>query len=325
MTRGARWSHRPKHAKRFVGRFPLSVPTLCQSPVERPPAVPFSVRLSAGLFGHPSLRRAFGGFGGTAVLPLHRAVGRRTANVFFLEGVAAKGSLPRIWLTEPAGENATDGRLYSAVYPAGPDEDGYEAEELGERCFAEGLSTAAVTDGALRIQCFQAAEICFLHAAARGSVRAKLRLATIYGDDLCAGATWYEIHLGGKHPDLRARRLLEEAADAGSAEACWMLAQATGASRFWALRAVKLADETAWQQGNAWLAMAQALETQAQDLAGISLAKDAYQRAYRALGACVAQNNWHAKPARFQARNGLFRMAQELAFTTPALAANCMA
>ncbi len=269
------------------------------------------VRLSAGLLGNPSFRRAFGGFKGTrarlqGAQPTGPQPGRN--GVYRLDKPGKPGKLPRIWLTEPGPE----GREYCAVYPSGPDKGGLKAEELGERCFAEGLSAAAVADGALRIQCFQAAEICFLHAATRGNTRAKVRLAVIYRDDLCCGGSWFL----GQHPRrtlaARASALLREAAGEGSAEACWLLADAEGVSRYWALRAVKLAGADEWQQGSAWLRFARAAEAQAQDLAGIALAQESYGRAARALGACVEEGNWHAKRFAVEAEASRRRMEQEL-------------
>ncbi len=83
-------------------------------------------------------------------------------------------------------------------------------------------------------------------------------------------------------------------------------------SRYWALRAVKLAGADEWQQGSAWLRFARAAEAQAQDLAGIALAQESYGRAARALGACVTEGNWHAKRFAAEAEASRRRMEQEL-------------
>ncbi len=275
-------------------------------------SVPMKVRASAALLGHPSFQRAFGGFEGIRVGKHGRIrLGSAADDVFFLDRVPRKGdALPRIWLTEAASEG--EGRVFSAVYPSGPDACGLKAEELGERCFAEGLSSSAVGNLALRIACFQAAEICFLHAADRGSIHALVRLATIYREDLCCGGTWFARQNPGRVANQEGLRLLKRAAEQGIAEACWLLSEAEGQSRFWALRAVKLADDSSWEQGNAWLAMARALEAQAQDLGGIHAAFEAYNRAANALAFCNNSGNWHAKRFLAEARGGRLRTAQEL-------------
>lgn len=277
-------------------------------------SVPVTVRLSAAFLGNPSFRRAFGGFKGTPSGlrgPQEKGTAPAREATYRLDKPGKPGNLPRIWLTEPGPE----GREYCAVYPSGPDRGGLRAEELGERCFAEGLSAAAVADGALRIQCFQAAEICFLHAAARGNTRAKVRLAVIYRDDMCAGASWFQAQHPRRTLAARASALLREAADEGSAEACWLLADAQGVSRYWALRALKLAGPDGWQQGSAWLRFARAAEAQAQDLAGIALAHESYDRAARALSASAEEGNWHAKRFAAEAEAGRRRMEQELFWT----------
>lgn len=279
--------------------------------------IPLLVRISAGLLGHPSFQRAFGAFKGTPVTTSSATSALAVSSrdfVFRLDRPGKSGILPRIWLTEPSStSDGAHGREYSAVYPSGPDSGGVRAEELGERCFAEGLSGAAVADGALRIQCFQAAEVCFLHAAQRGSTRAKVRLAVIYQEDLCAGASWLQAHNPRCSPGVRAVSLLKEAAAEGSAEACWLLADGEGVSRYWAMRALKLASpDSAWQQGNAWLRFACAAEAQAADLSGIAVAHEAYSCALKALSACENEGDWHAKRYRVEAQRGAARMSQEL-------------
>lgn len=305
----------PKHAKGPQRWRTKSAILSGQGPTGAP--IPLPVRVSAGLLGHPSFRRAFGGFKGTPVTASNAGAAPALPSrdfVFRLDRPGKPGALPRIWLTEPSSaSNGAHGREYSAVYPSGPDANGVRAEELGERCFAEGLSSAAVADGALRIQCFQAAEICFLHAAVRGSLQAKVRLAVIYREDLCAGASWLEAHEPRRSPNARAVSLLKEAAADGSAEACWLLADGEGVSRYWAMRALKLASpESAWQQGNAWLRFARAAEAQAADLSGIAVAHEAYSCALQALSTCENEGDWHAKRYRMEAQRGAARMHQEL-------------
>ena len=305
----------PKHAKGPQRWRTKSAILSGQGPTDAP--IPLPVRVSAGLLGHPSFRRAFGGFKGTPVTASNAGAAPALPFrdfAFRLDRPGKPGALPRIWLTEPSSaSNGAHGREYSAVYPSGPDANGVRAEELGERCFAEGLSSAAVADGALRIQCFQAAEICFLHAAARGSLQAKVRLAVIYREDLCAGTSWLEAHEPRRSPNARAVSLLKEAAAVGSAEACWLLADGEGVSRYWAMRALKLAPpESAWQQGNAWLRFARAAEAQAADLSGIAVAHEAYSCALQALSTCENEGDWHAKRYRVEAQRGVARMHQEL-------------
>lgn len=190
-------------------------------------------RAASCAFGSPSFLRA-NGFSETGPLSglAARLRRRRTREVPVYQvdrrGTWADERLPRIWVSEPdcdaAGE-PTGKRRMTHRYPCGPDRRGERALELAEGMFAEGL----IARGEDRsIACFQAAEILYLHAAARGNVEACTRLGALYRHDLCAGMYWRDsISAYAKHvkEDVLAKavRMFSRAAARGSAEAKWQL------------------------------------------------------------------------------------------------------
>ena len=146
------------------------------------------------MFGAPSARRACGG-AETSFTPkvLRNEKWRRrreTGSVFAVDrkGVAGAGGLPRIWVSEPAPDGA--GRTFVASYPGGADCGGWRALELAEIYFSEALGLPGEEHRRRRIDCYRAAEILLLHAAARGNIGAHCRLGVIYEGDLCEGAYW---------------------------------------------------------------------------------------------------------------------------------------
>lgn len=160
--------------------------------------VPFSARVCSALFGAPNARRAngiistkFDVAGALRRLAMRLGLQReRDIPVFAIdrEGTPAQEGLPRIWLSERISNTSnSDGlRQFVETYPCGPDAGGVVALELGDRYFGEGMRAS----GKERTQCFQAAEILYLHSVRRGSRLAASRLRDIYKNDLCEGSTF---------------------------------------------------------------------------------------------------------------------------------------
>ena len=190
------------------------------APVATAPAAParaeevgWTQRMANLMFGAPSARRACGG-AETSFTPkvLRNEKWRRrreTGSVFAVDrkGVAGAGGLPRIWVSEPAPDGA--GRTFVASYPGGADCGGWRALELAEIYFSEALGLPGEEHRRRRIDCYRAAEILLLHAAARGNIGAHCRLGVIYESDLCEGEYWDGLAdpraAQGRHPFRRAR------------------------------------------------------------------------------------------------------------------------
>lgn len=162
-------------------------------------------RACAMLFGAPNARRAHGViysgmdvFGG-----IRRMVAkllRRDSNtpVFEIDrrGTVYEERLPRIWLSEQLFNTKSDGssRVFVECYPSGPDIGGARALELGDRYLCEGYRRKKGTLDSDPRECFQAAEILYLHSARRGNREAARRLRDMYEKNLCEGK-WHESYL----------------------------------------------------------------------------------------------------------------------------------
>lgn len=201
-------------------------------PGNRADSVSFLARSVSALFGCPSFLRA-NGMRETGVLAdiSNSVKGRKSESVPVFQ-VDRKGGLrteklPRIWLSEIVPDKGDGGssRRFVCSYPNGHDSGGKRALELAERYFSEGLSCYG-TESA--VECFQAAEILYLHACERGSVEAHTRLGVLYRSDMCKGRYWkYAISSHAKHAREcvaeKAVKMLRRAAARGSAEAKWQL------------------------------------------------------------------------------------------------------
>ena len=143
--------------------------------------------------------------------------------------------IPCIWVTEPvfdvSGEQC--GRTYVMPYPWEdmPDPNGSLALSFGSDYYREGMSYSDAEDRQTRIDCFRAAEILYLHAAAKGNVDAYLDLGYIYSYDRCEGHYYVdhrhtedvEDYMRPYPREERAFECFSFAAEAGDAEACYKL------------------------------------------------------------------------------------------------------
>ena len=106
----------------------------------------------------------------------------------------------------------------TGVYQLDPD--GEIALKYGVDYYCEGMGYVDPADRSTRIECFQAAELLYRHAAARGNVLALLNLGYLYSYDRCEGDYWDDFYRLmnqlPKEPFSRERRAFEcfEAADA---------------------------------------------------------------------------------------------------------------
>ena len=257
--------------------------------------VGWAQRAANVLFGAPSARRACGG-AETSFTPkvLRNEKWRRrreTGSVFAVDrkGGAGEGGLPRIWVSEPAPDGR--GRTFVASYPCGADRGGWRALELAEVYFSEALGLPGEEHRRRRVDCYRAAEMLLLHAAARGSIGAHCRLGVIYEGDLCEGAYWdgladrQALHKADTPCDERAYLHFSFGAYHGHGECCWRLGDLVAAGRGCASSAARAfslyrrafdlesgrIDEDRASTGNAALRLARAFELYCQ---GVPWARD---------------------------------------------------
>ena len=246
---------------------------------------------------------------------------------------AGEGGLPRIWVSEPAAKGS--GRAFVASYPCGADHGGWRALELAEVCFSEALGLPGEEHRRRRVDCYRAAEILLLHAAARGSVGAHCRLGVIYEGDLCEGEYWNgladrrALHKADTPCDERAYLHFSFGTYHGHGECCWRLGDLVAAGRgcdVSATRAFSLyrrafdleggrIDEDRASTGNAALRLARAFELGRGCEQDFRRARTWYRLAAISLGAAFDAGQWHFKRERIEARRGVARMAQEIAGT----------
>ena len=174
-------------------------------PGNRAKRVSLPQRISAFFFGCPNARRANGiiyaGFdicGSIRSLISKLFKKERVLPVFEIDriGTIYNEKLPRIWLSEELfnTKHDGDGRIFVECYPKGPDVGGDIALELGDRYLGEGYRMAKNNEAEQSTECFQAAEILYMHSIRRGNREAARRLYQMYVKDLCKGK-WYESYL----------------------------------------------------------------------------------------------------------------------------------
>ena len=140
---------------------------------------------------------------------------------------------PDVWVSEPVDGAAPASAERRLVCHYTPDSDptGSEALRFGDSYYYEGLQYCEDEQQALRIGCFQVAELLFLHAAAAGDPAGHLGLARLYLHDRCEGGYWEIMMSWQTARDLRRPCSCEEkafrhyriAARADVAEACCAL------------------------------------------------------------------------------------------------------
>lgn len=136
--------------------------------------------------------------------------------------------LPGIWITEPIfnDEGGSDGRTYVMAYPyadhehpfpGDDDEDGNDALFYGGGYYDEGMSYTDPANHEKRIECFQAAELLYRHAAGRGNAVASLCLGYVYSYDRCEGRYWRDPMTLETEEDYRRPTLVRSGRSSASA------------------------------------------------------------------------------------------------------------
>ena len=296
-------------------------------------------RMANFVFGSPNVRRANGlrpGLPAGAKRRGVRTLKAASVPVFAVDYPARCGSwgLPRVWMSEPSYDEAlgcAKGRELTGCYPQGPDVSGLRALGHAQAYFAEALRYVREEDRILRRECFRAAELLYLHAAARGSVQAALKLGCIYEADLCEGLYWGWCsgergfcRMGALVLQAQAFERFSFAAVRGSAEGCWHLgdmvsdgrgcpAHPQGALALYQ-RAFDLAEGAGDIEaaGNAALRLGRAFEEGLGHARNLKKALGWYRIAAECLERALALGAWHYKKPCHQARVGARRVQQEL-------------
>ena len=303
-------------------------------------AVGLGARLSNAVFGSPCASRANGMRDASIVPPSFRRAAwfkrRASTPVFAVDrhGPRTAYGLPRVWVTEPAYDERNGrffGREFVGSYPSGVDPYGAKALRLAQAYFAEALGYSRDQDCLVRRDCFRAAELLYLHAAARGCVEASLKLGVLYSADLCEGYYWGwkdergdECRMGLLPREAQAFERFSFAAVRGSAEACWQLGSLVLEGRGCAadpaqaqalfVRAFDLARRCGDVEsaGNAALRLGLIFENALCGSRNLKQALSWYRLSAEAFDEALEQGAWHYKKSRHQARMGFNRVKQEL-------------
>ena len=240
--------------------------------------------------------------------------------------------LPALEATVPFWDEVTDrpcGRapleMPASPYPWSPgcDARGHLALDAGALFYREGMERSDPAEHELRIACFQAAELFYLHAAARGNVIAHINLGYVYSYDRCEGAYWDSEGGMPFDRDARAFACYDFAAQRDDAEACYklgdLLQRGRGCEmdlvRAFAMycKAARLADEfNPTVRGSAALRIASCREEGVGCEVDFAEASRWYGVAERELDYAVRLGDWYYKKQLARARAGARRVAQEL-------------
>jgi len=129
-------------------------------------------------------------------------LGRRDLSIFSIDLHWRRGQqpLPSILVSEPTAESKAledSDELYTTPHGGRfpllcfPDESSGSlsstARAFANSYYMEGLNTPARENRGKRIDCFRSAELLFLHAIARGDLKSHVGLGQIYANDRCEG------------------------------------------------------------------------------------------------------------------------------------------
>ena len=243
---------------------------------------------------------------------------------------------PTVWITERVedAEGNYRGRTYIMSYPfiEMPDPEGWEALEYGARYYVEAMGYTDASNHQMRIECFQAAELLYLHAAEKGNPYAWQNLGYIYSYDRCEGSyyksiedyeNWDALYEAAYPREERAFECFKHAADEGLAEATYKLGDlykrgvgcepdATQAFRCYerAFELGKNEHPVVW--GRVALRLADCYENAFGCGQSFSKALKWYEQAVTGLEIAVREGEWFYKKALTSAKNGVKRCKQEL-------------
>lgn len=269
---------------------------------------------------------------GTHARERYRSTGA-CEKVFHGEG----DELPGIWITLPVYDENDQlvGRDYIDQYPfEWADEDGSRALRYGSNYYREAMTYVDAKDKRMRVECFQAAEILYLHAAKRGNLIAYLNLGYIYSYDRCEGKyykpwredisfeEWAE-PLPDEQREKRAHDCYERACESGDAEAYYKLGDMKMQGRGCKVdeaeafrcygEAFKRGEDgspTAW--GSAAIRLADCYENAKGCKQDFEKALEFYKTAATALEISVRNGNWYYRKQLRRAQDGVKRITQEL-------------
>ena len=246
--------------------------------------------------------------------------------------------LPGIWITEPVedGEGIVIGRNCVMLYPSelvGDDIDGEDALYYGACYYDEAMEYIDPADHEKRVECFQAAELLYRHAAGRGNAQAYLSLGYVYSYDRCEGRYWQGLAAAETGEDgsrayphrERALECFSVAAEADITEACYKLGDMykhgigcdldAAAAYKWYSRASNLAmkEESPVVLGSVALRLGGCFEEGFGCEQSFSCALQMYGHAVTALDAAVDMGETWYENALANARAGAKRCKQEIA------------
>ena len=249
--------------------------------------------------------------------------------VFEIGEVQEGSGLPPVRITarDEDAEGNCLGRIDVARYPLDEgegDEGGWDALYYGSQYYNEGMGYTDASDRDTRIECFQAAELLYLHAGERGNPIAWQNLGYVYSYDRCEGA-YFEVWAHGAKSFPREERAFEcyrKASEAGMPEATYKLGdlhkrgcgcEASLAEAFRCYeRAFELGrDDEPVVWGSIALRLGDAYENAIGCEQSFAKALKWYEQAVTGLEIAVNSGEWFYKKALTGARNGVARCKQE--------------
>lgn len=251
------------------------------------------------------------------------------------DGASRAAVLPSFLYARPAREGASaSGDCEWKVVAAYPDplyedEHGWDALENGSYYYHKGMSFGDPSQLDLRIDCFRAAELFYLHAAERGNVQALINLGYVYGYDRCKGKCWpgWERHdaqdYSGYPVDERAYQVLSQASLSDIPEAHYKLGDMLSAGKGCDQDHVRAYEcyERAYSlsqyehsaiKGSCAFRLATSHEEGRGCEQSFNLALLYYKEAELYLDRAVSMGDYYYRKVLSKARSGIRRMMQEL-------------
>lgn len=248
-------------------------------------------------------------------------------------GPNTETGLPLVWITQQVVEpqDGRTGRRCVFCYDPEDDPAGDLALGAGADYYNEAMSCDWRAERRRRVECFQAAEVLYLHASRLGNAMADDDLTYVYSYDRCEENYWNSVAAGAKLPRPEERLSIAErafahcsvAAEAGIAESCYKLGDFLRDGREcdkdvdkayqWYRQAYDLGkSESPLYWGSAALRLGKAHEEGEGCTQSFQEAKGWYSRAVAGLSAAVREGeSWYCGALK-SAEAGLVRAEQEV-------------